>query len=532
MIAPPVYHSSEWCDDMANYILKMKNITKLFPGVKALDNVNLNVERGEIHALVGENGAGKSTLMNVIGGIHPYGSYTGRMIFEGRELQLRSIRESEKLGISFIHQELSLVPYLTIAENIFLGNECARGGIIDWQKSFRRGKELMDMVGLNDKPTTLVGDIGVGKQQLVEIAKALTRDVKLLILDEPTAALNDNDSDHLLNLLTELNQSRGITCIIISHKIHEVIKIANKITVIRDGATIETLVKGLDEITEDRIIKGMVGREMKSRFPKRTPNIGDVGFEVKDWVVYDPLDEDRIKINNVSFHIKKGEVVGFAGLMGAGRTELAMSLFGRAYGKKISGRIIKDGKDVDAKTVGRAISEGIAYLTEDRKGGGLVLIDDIKRNISLASLKNLGKYGVINQNEEVSVAEKYRNLLGIRSSSIFQKAGDLSGGNQQKVVISKWIFSQPDVLMLDEPTRGIDVGAKYEIYKIINDLAAGNKCVLFISSELPELLGMCDRIYVVNEGRIVGEVAGKEATQESIMRIIIQSSNKQKTEAI
>ena len=512
--------------NMSENILEMVNITKLFPGVKALDNVNLEVRDGESHALVGENGAGKSTLMNVLSGIYPYGDYTGEIKFKGKICKFKDIKDSEKLGIVIIHQELALIPYMTIAENIYLGNERSRGGVIDWQETNRQAKELMNKVGLNDNPNTIIKNIGVGKQQLVEIAKALSKDVRLLILDEPTAALNDDDSDNLLRLLVELNEKSGITCIIISHKLNEIKQISNQITILRDGSTIETLVKDVDEITENRIIKGMVGRELVNRFPKREKNIGEIGFEVRNWVVYDPLDEDRKRIDNVSFNIRKGEVVGFSGLMGAGRTELAMSLFGKAYGRKIHGTIYKDGKEVQFQNVSQAIENGVAYLTEDRKNAGLVLIDDIRRNISLAGLKKISKRGVINDHSETEVALQYIDKLNIKCSGMFQKAGNLSGGNQQKVVISKWIFSEPDVLLLDEPTRGIDVGAKYEIYTIINRLASEGKCVLMISSEMPEILGMCDRIYVLNEGRIVGELSGEEASQESIMSSIIKSSNR------
>jgi len=510
---------------MSTNILEMINITKTFPGVKALDNVNLKVKTGEIHALVGENGAGKSTLMNVLSGIYPFGTYSGSILFNGVECKFRDIKESEKSGISIIHQELALVPYMSIAENIFLGNERESKGIIDWDHTEKEAKKLMLLVGLSDNPEVLVKDIGVGKQQLVEIAKALSKEVKLLILDEPTAALNEKDSDNLLELLIDLNKKQNITCIIISHKLNEVTKIADQITILRDGSTIETLVKGSDDFSENRIIKGMVGREMLDRFPKRDSSFGEIGFEVKNWVVYDPLNEDKIKIDNVNIKVKKGEVVGLAGLMGAGRTELAMSIFGKSYGKKIRGKIFKDGKEIFIKNVSHAISQGIAYLTEDRKSAGLILIDDIKRNITLSSLKKISKNGVVNEGQEISVAEEYRKKLNIRSSSVFQQTGNLSGGNQQKVIISKWIFSEPDVLILDEPTRGIDVGAKYEIYNIINKLASEKKSILVISSELPEILGICDRIYILNEGKIVGEMLAKDANQENIMRCIIQNSS-------
>jgi len=508
---------------MGQNVLEMKNITKLFPGVKALDQVNLSVKAHQIHALVGENGAGKSTLMNVLSGVYPSGSYEGDIVVEGEVCQFRGIKESEAKGIAIIHQELALIPSLSIAENVFLGNEQAgMGVIIDWDKTRTKTLEMMKKVGLDEHIETRVMDLGMGKQQLVEIVKALAKDVKILILDEPTAALNDDDSDHLLELLLEL-KSHDITSIIISHKLNEVTKVADEITVIRDGKTIETLIKGVDDISEDRIIKGMVGRELTDRFPKRTHDIGDVYFEVKDWNVYDQKDDTRHQLKDINIKTRKGEVVGIAGLMGAGRTELAMSIFGRSYGKKITGTIIKNGKEIKIHTVKAAISNGIAYTTEDRKSAGLILIDDIKRNISLASLKTISRHLIIDDNEEVKVGEEFRKKLRIKSSSILQKTGNLSGGNQQKVVFSKWIFSDPDVLILDEPTRGIDVGAKYEIYTVINELAEKGKTIIMISSELPEILGMCDRIYVMNEGQIVGELNSDEASQENIMHCIMQS---------
>ncbi len=508
---------------MSEYILEMENITKEFPGVIALNNVTFKVKKGEIHALVGENGAGKSTLMNVLSGIYPYGSYTGEIIFKGTGCRFRNIRESEAAGIAIIHQELALSPYMTIAENIFLGNERAKGGVIDWDETNKKAIELMERVGLNEKHTARVMNIGVGKQQLVEIAKALSKNCELLILDEPTAALNDDDSDHLLELLEMLNKEHGMTCIMISHKIHEVIKIAHNITVLRDGKAIETL-DNSEHVSENRIIKGMVGRELMDRFPRHTAKIGEIGFEIKDWVVHDPLNEERVVIDHVNINVRKGEIVGLAGLMGAGRTELAMSVFGRAYGKKISGKLIKDGKEITLHNIGQAIANGIAYVTEDRKTAGLVLIQEIKRNISLANLKAITRGFVVSEDEEILVGKDYREKLNIKSSSVFQKAGNLSGGNQQKVVLSKWIFASPDVLILDEPTRGIDVGAKYEIYKIILGLAEAGKCVIMISSELPEILGITDRLYIMNEGRIVGEMETSEATQVDIMTTIIRSS--------
>lgn len=509
---------------MEQYVLEMRNISKTFPGVKALDDVNLQIKPLHIHALVGENGAGKSTLMNVLSGVYPHGTYEGDIIIDGQVCTFKNIKESEAKGIAIIHQELALIPQLSIAENVFLGNEqTGFGPVISWDKTRLRTMEMMKKVGLHENLDTRIMDIGMGKQQLVEIIKALAKDVKILILDEPTAALNDEESQHLLDLLLELKE-HGITSIIISHKLNEVTRIADEITVIRDGKTIETLVKGTDEITEARIIKGMVGRELVDRFPKRSHKIGEVCFEVKNWSAYDPKDESKQILNNVNINTRKGEVVGIAGLMGAGRTEFAMSVFGRSYGKKIVGTIFKDGKEIQVKTVKDAIKHGIAYTTEDRKSAGLILIDNIKRNISLAACHKISKGIVIDENEEIKVAENYRAKLRIKSPSILQKAGNLSGGNQQKVVFSKWIFSNPDVLILDEPTRGIDVGAKYEIYSVINELTENGKTIILISSELPEILGMCDRIYVMNEGRIVGELSADEASQENIMRCIMQSN--------
>ncbi|MBQ5425854.1 MAG: ATP-binding cassette domain-containing protein [Pseudobutyrivibrio sp.] len=508
---------------MGNILLEMKNITKEFPGVKALDNVNLKVEQGEIHALVGENGAGKSTLMNVLSGIYPYGSYTGDIIYNGEVCQFQKIKDSEEKGIVIIHQELALIPYMSIGENMFLGNEQGSKAAIDWDKTYAEADKYLKMVGLTESSRILIKDIGVGKQQLVEIAKALAKHAKLLILDEPTSSLNETDSKALLDLLLKFKQD-GMTSIIISHKLNEVSYVADKITVIRDGSTIETLDKTVDEITEDRIIKGMVGRAMTDRFPKReNVKIGDIAMEVKDWTVYHPQFAERKVVDGVSMNVRKGEVVGIAGLMGAGRTELAMSIFGKAYGTNISGQLILDGKEVKLKNIKDAIKHKIAYVTEDRKGNGLVLTNPIKINTTLANLSELCSKHVIDQDKEYQVAEEYRDKLKTKCPTVEQNVGNLSGGNQQKVLLAKWMFANPDVLILDEPTRGIDVGAKYEIYCIINDLVAEGKSVIMISSELPEVLGMSDRIYVMNEGKMVGEMAGAEASQESIMSCILKS---------
>lgn len=507
-------------------ILEMINITKTFPGVKALDNVNLQVQSGEIHSLCGENGAGKSTLMKVLSGIHPYGSYEGAILYNGKACKYKNVKDSEADGIVIIHQELALSPYLSIAENIFIGNEISKHGIIDWHEVRIRTEELLKKVGLNEDPDAIVNTLSVGKQQLIEIAKALSKNVKLLILDEPTASLNEDDSEHLLDLMLELKK-QGITSILISHKLNEVSKVCDSITILRDGTTIETLDASNGRISEDRIVKGMVGRELTDRYPKRTPKIGEVLFEVKDWNVYNPEYPDRKRVDNVNINVRKGEVVGIAGLMGAGRTELAMSIFGKSYGTNISGTIIKDGKEINIKTVKDAIDAGIAYVTEDRKDAGLNLIDDIRHNISIASLKKISNNGVINDQVEILAAEEFRKSMKIKTPSILQLTGNLSGGNQQKVILSRWIYAEPDILILDEPTRGIDVGAKYEIYTIINDLVAQGKAVIVISSELPEVLGISDRIYIMNEGRMIGELDAKEATQEIIMRKIVTAKNKE-----
>jgi len=502
----------------------MKSITKTFPGVKALDNVNLKVEEGEIHALCGENGAGKSTLMNVLSGIYPHGSYEGEIYYNGQLCKFSKINDSEEKGIVIIHQELALVPYMTIGENMYLGNERGAKGAINWDETYGEAGKYLKTVGLTESPRTLIKDIGVGKQQLVEIAKALAKNAKLLILDEPTASLNETDSKALLDLMLKF-KVEGMTMIIISHKLNEISYVADKVTVLRDGATIETLDNNQGEVSEDRIIKGMVGRDLTDRFPKREKkNIGDVSMEVKDWTVYHPLYAERKVVNNVSLKVHKGEVVGISGLMGAGRTELAMSVFGKSYGTAISGELSINGKKVELKNVHDAIKNKLAYVTEDRKGNGLILSNPIRVNTTLANLDAVssGPTGVIDQDQEYQVAVEYKDKLNTKCPTVEQNVGNLSGGNQQKVLLAKWMFANPDILILDEPTRGIDVGAKYEIYCIINDLVAAGKSVIMISSELPEILGMSDRIYIMNEGQMVGELKAEEATQEIIMSHILR----------
>lgn len=510
---------------MAKALLEMRNITKEFPGVKALNNVTLSVEEGEIHALCGENGAGKSTLMNVLSGIYGYGSYSGDIIYDGKLCKFQTIKDSESLGIVIIHQELALVPLLTIAENMFLGNERGSKFKVDWAETFDKADSLLAEVGLKESSHTLIKDIGVGKQQLVEIAKALGKKVRLLILDEPTASLNENESKHLLDLLLEFKK-QGMTSIIISHKLNEISYVADKITVIRDGSVIKTLDKSKDDFSENTIIAAMVGRDITDRFPKRASKVGDVCFEVKNWCVDHPV-FDGIKVcDNVNFNLRKGEVLGISGLMGAGRTELAMSIFGHSYGANISGQIFLNGKEIELPNVKSAISHKIAYVTEDRKGNGLILSQTITQNTVSARPEKVSKHGIYNFDECRRVAQDSAKEMRTKCATVDEAVGNLSGGNMQKVLLGKWLFADPDILILDEPTRGIDVGAKYEIYCIINRMVAEGKSVILISSEMPEVLGMSDRIYVMNEGRMIAEMNAKDASQEKIMSCIISSENK------
>jgi|TARA_B110000046_G_scaffold70732_1_gene78651 putative multiple sugar transport system ATP-binding protein len=501
-------------------LLEMRAITKEFPGVKALDTVNLTVQKGEIHAICGENGAGKSTLMKVLSGVYPAGTYDGEIHFDGALAEFGDISESEVRGIIIIHQELALVPLLSIAENLFLGNERAKGGIVDWRDTNQRTEALLRKVGLSEPPSAIVDKLGVGKQQLVEIAKALSKEVRLLILDEPTAALSERDSQALLDLMLELKE-QGVTQIIISHKLNEVRRVADTVTVIRDGSTVSTMAAANGEVTEDRIVHDMVGRDMDDRYPNRDRKAGEMLMEVKGWNVWHPVHSERQMLKDVNLTVRAGEVVGIAGLMGAGRTELAMSVFGKSYGRSISGSVEMKGEPVDVSSVSKAIGAGLAYVTEDRKSLGLVLDETIQRNITLSNLPKVSRNSILNEARETQVSEQYRKTLNIRTPSVFQRVMNLSGGNQQKVVLSKWLFAEPEVLILDEPTRGIDVGAKFEIYAIINELSKQGKGVVMISSEIPELLGMCDRIYVMNEGAFVGELTAEEASQERIMSLIV-----------
>ncbi|WP_129408265.1 ATP-binding cassette domain-containing protein [Marinitoga lauensis] len=503
---------------MSEYILEMKNITKEFPGVKALDNVNFKVKRGEIHCLIGENGSGKSTLMKVLSGFHKHGTYDGQIIFEGKEQKFNTIYDSEKVGIVTIYQELALIPELTVYENIFLGHEIKNKGIIDWNKTITEAEKVLKKLGYTLDTSKKVKDFGVGVQQIIEIAKALSKNVKLLILDEPTSALNETDSEKLLQIIKDL-KNHGITSILISHKLNEVLEVADTITVLRDGLTITTIEN--NNISENVIIKHMVGREINDIYPKRDHEIGDKLFEVKNWKAFDKKNE-RYVVKSANFYVRRGEIVGIAGLIGAGRTELAHSIFGNPDDYKVSGELYFEGKKVQFKSPSDAIKSGIAYVSEDRKGNGLILDFDIKTNITIANLKKILKGIFVNENEEVIIAEDYRKSLKIKSHSIEQKVLNLSGGNQQKVSLAKWLFVTPKLLILDEPTRGIDVGAKHEIYSIMNELVAEGMSIIMISSELPEVLGMSDRIYVMAGGKIIGELSNKEATQEKIMAMAVE----------
>ncbi|QQO11025.1 ATP-binding cassette domain-containing protein [Breznakiella homolactica] len=505
---------------MSEYILEIENLTKVFPGVKALDNVSLKVKKGEIHSLCGENGAGKSTLMSVISGVYPKGSYEGKVFYKGTETNYHSVKDSEKEGLAIIHQELALSPYLSIYENIFLGHMKTRLGFIRWDDYIRDSKKYLAQVGLKENPATVVSKLGVGKQQLVEIARALSKKVELLILDEPTSSLNDDESEKLLNLILELKK-QGITSLMISHKLNEVLKIADTVTVLRDGKSISTYSVKDDNLTEGMIIKDMVGRVLTHRFPERETVPGDTVLEVKNWTVYHP-DYHGIKVvNDASFYLRKGEILAFCGPMGAGRTELMMSIYGRSYGSSCEGTVYINGKPVDTSTTQRAIQSGIGYVSEDRKSLGLILIQDVKTNISNSSLRKISRLGVVDTQREIEEAEKYRQELSIKTPSIHQITRNLSGGNQQKVVLSRTLLANPEIFIVDEPTRGIDVGSKTEIYGILNGLVKQGKSVIMVTSELPEALGLADRIYVMNEGRIKGMLMKEDATQEKIMHIAL-----------
>ncbi|MDR0504291.1 MAG: sugar ABC transporter ATP-binding protein [Bifidobacteriaceae bacterium] len=495
----------------------MRHITKEFPGVRALDDVSMTVGARTIHAICGENGAGKSTLMKVLSGVHPVGTYDGTIVYQGKEVSFRTLKHSEEIGIVIIHQELALIPELSVTENIFIGNETTRRGLIDQVAQEKQARDLLARVGLEVDPQTQIKHLGVGQQQLVEIAKALSKNVKLLILDEPTSGLNEDDANNLLDLLRSL-KSKGVTSIMISHKLNEIAAIADAVTVIRDGQTVESYQVEAGHVDEDRIIRAMVGRSLENRYPEHQPRIGETIFEVDGWQVEDPSVPGRMLCKDASFFLRRGEIVGFAGVMGAGRTELARSLFGRNFGVYRGGRIVLHGQEVEFKTVGQAIDKGVAYLPEDRKTLGCNLLDTVARTITTANLKAIKRSGLLDSNIELKVAEEFRQRIGIRTPSVEVGISTLSGGNQQKVVIAKWLFPEPDVLIMDEPTRGIDVGAKFEIYKLMQAMADDGKAVMMISSELPELLGVCDRIYTICEGRVTGVFDRGQADQETLMR--------------
>lgn len=498
---------------MSEYILEMRDITKEFPGVKALDNVTFKVKKGEIHALVGENGAGKSTLMKVLSGVYPYGTYTGDIILKGQLQQYHNIKDSEKSGVAIIYQELALVKQMNIAENIFLGCEIKKHGLINWDEIFVETEKVLKEVRLSINPLTKVLNLGIGQQQLVEIAKAISKKADILILDEPSAALTESEIHNLQQILRELKE-KGVTCIYISHKLNEVFEVADTVTILRDGKTISS--DPIEAIDENKVISRMVGRELTQRFPRKEHTPGEVVFEVENWTVHNPELPDKKLIDNVSFKLRKGEILGIAGLMGAGRTELCMSIFG-AFGVNVSGELKLNGKKIKITGPRSAIKAGISYLSEDRKRYGLVLGMDVKNNITMSSLDKISRVSLVNDNEVIKQTNSYVKDLAIKTPSIEQKAGNLSGGNQQKVVLGKWLMTMPRVLILDEPTRGIDVGAKFEIYNIMNELISKGVCIIMISSELPEILGMSDRILVMNKGQIKGDLSWTEATQEKVI---------------
>lgn len=504
---------------MDQILLEMKNITKEFPGVKALDNVGFKVKKGEIHCLVGENGAGKSTLMKVLSGVYPHGSYSGDIYIDGAVQAFQNISDSERAGIAIINQELALIPEMTIYENIFLGHEIKSGITINWNKTIVDSRSYLEKVRVKHNPVTRVKELGIGVQQLVEIAKALSKNVELLILDEPTAALNEDDSENLLELLKEL-KNQGVTSIMISHKLKEVLAIADTVTVIRDGQTICTMDASSGQLTENDIVKNMVGREIDNIYPPRQiESFGEINFEVKNWHVTNAKNK-RVLNKDINLFVRKGEIIGIAGLMGAGRTEFAHSVFGNPYQYNVSGELYINGQSVNFKHTKDAIKAGLAYVSEDRKNNGLILIEDIKRNISMANLQGICTNGfVIDENKESDNANYFKDSIGIKTPSVEQKVGNLSGGNQQKVSLSKWLFVSPSVLILDEPTRGIDVGAKFEIYSLMNTLVEKGMSIIMISSELLEVIGMSDRVYVMAEGTITGELSKEEASEESIMHL-------------
>ncbi|WP_134684003.1 xylose ABC transporter ATP-binding protein [Brevibacillus migulae] len=495
------------------YALEMIEITKEFPGVKALDRVSFKVKKGEIHALCGENGAGKSTLMKVLSGLYPAGTYQGEIQIDGEKKEFHQIMDAEKAGIAIIHQELALVKEMTVGENIFLGAEPIKRGVIQWDELYHQAAGWLKKVGLKVSPETKIGTLGIGQQQLVEIAKALSKNTKILILDEPTAALTESEVEILMGLLHQL-RNNGVSCIYISHKMPEVFRLADSITILRDGRTIATL--DSKEADDDKVVSLMVGRELTERYPRVKHTPLETVLEVRNYSVSHKDIPGKRVIKDINLTLRKGEILGIAGLMGAGRTELAMSLFG-AYEGKAEGEVLIDGKPVQIRSVQEAIQAGLALVTEDRKRLGLVLGMDIKTNTTMAALEKVTKWGTIHTNEEIKWGQKYVDDLRTKTPSLETTVGTLSGGNQQKVVLGKWLMADPKILILDEPTRGIDVGAKYEIYHLMNKLVERGVAIIMISSELPEVLGMSDRILVMRDGTFVKEIEWREATQENIM---------------
>lgn len=493
---------------MGDVLVLMEGIEKSFPGVHALSNCRFELRSGEIHGLVGENGAGKSTLMKTLTGV--YKKDQGRILYKGSEVEILNPRAAQHLGISIIHQELNLMPHLTVAQNIFVGREPRKGVrfMLDEKEINKKTKELLHMMHLNLDPGTKVSDLTVAKQQMVEIAKALSFKSEVLIMDEPTAALTDTEIEELFRIIRDLRE-KGVGIVYISHRMEELKKICDRITVMRDGCYIDTV--HMEEVTIDRIISMMVGREIYATSHVMTENTeSEIVLEVKN------LNRSRA-IKDVSFNLKKGEILGFAGLMGAGRTEVARAIFGAD--RIDSGEIYVKGKKVDIKSPKDAVKHGIGYLSEDRKRYGLTLGMDVETNIILASFeKYLGMLGAVNSFKTRKEAQVYVDDLKIKTPGIKQKVKNLSGGNQQKVVIGKWLSRDSSILIFDEPTRGIDVGAKSEIYKLLNDLADQGKSIIMISSELPEILRMSHRVVVMCEGRITGELKAQEATQERIMQ--------------
>lgn len=497
----------------SNALLMVSHITKEFPGVKALDGVNFDVVPGEIHAICGENGAGKSTLMKILAGLYPHGSYSGDIVFQGKKAVFRHIKDSRKSGIAIVFQELSLIKELSVAENIYLGSEQASFGVINWDRVYRDANQLMERLGFNVDTRAKVKDLGIGQQQLVEIAKAMSHDAKVLILDEPTSALAESEVDTLLQLMQRLKQ-QGTSCVMISHKLREVFSVADRITIFRDGKSITTY--RATDTNEDAVIAAMVGREVKTLYPKTERKLGKIALEVKNLTVDHPERVGKKLLDDISLHVREGEILGIAGLMGAGRSELLLQIFGSGQPQR-SGTIAVCGKEVHLKTPHDAIEAGLALVTEDRKRLGLLLEDSVMRNISLAALSRLARQGIVDQEVEAKNAKKFVAELRIKTPSITTPVKNLSGGNQQKVVLAKWILTQPKVLFLDEPTRGIDVGARAEIYRVIHELAAQGLAIVMVSSELPEVIGLSDRILVMSEGRMTGSFSSAEATQEKIM---------------